>query len=133
SSISSESSIRKKDLKIMLSDMFTSKVTEFQNFIMRCTLSLTLCPIIYLEDEDHVLFIISHLRDTPLTWAHDIIFNHQHPLHKNYTAFKATLTNLYGDHAYEMECEDKIRHLEQTGSAASYTQAFQTLTASLDL
>ena len=117
----------------MLPDTFTGKVTEFQNFIMQCTLSLTLCPITYLEDEDRVLFVISCLRGTPLTWARDIIFDHQHPLRKNYTAFKATLTNLYEDHTYEMECEDKIRHLEQTGSAASYTQAFQTLTAPLDL
>jgi len=71
--------------------MFTGKVTEFQNFIMQCTLSLTLCLIIYLEDEDHILFIISHLRGMLLTWACDIIFNHKHPLHKNYTAFMPLL------------------------------------------
>ena len=31
-----------------------------------------------------------------------------------------------------MKCEDKIKLLEQMNSAASYTQAFQTFTASLD-
>jgi hypothetical protein len=32
-----------------------------------------------------------------------------------------------------MECEDKIKRLEQTGSAASYSQTFQTLAAPLGL
>src|SRR5436190_21105114 len=100
SSIASKSSVRKKDPKIALPDMFTGKVAEFQNFIAQCTLSLTLCPITYPEDEDRVLFVILCLRGTPLTWVRDIIFDRKHPLRKNYTAFEAAHTNLYGDHAY---------------------------------
>jgi hypothetical protein len=132
-SISSQSRGRKRDPKVALPDPFTGKVAEFQNFIAQCTLTLTLCPKTYPEDEDRVLFVISCLRGTPLTWAHDIIFDSEHPLRKDYPAFKVALTNLYGDRAYEMECEDKIKHLQQTGSAASYAQTFQTLMAPLGL
>ena len=133
SSTPSKSVVTKRDPKIALPDAFTGRVAEFQNFIAQCTLTLTLCPNTYPTDEDRVLFVISCLRGTPLTWAHDIIFDSEHPLRNDYTAFKVTLTNLYGDRAYEMECEDKIKRLEQTGSAASYAQTFQTLMAPLGL
>jgi Ty3 transposon capsid-like protein len=133
SSVSSISSVRRRDPKVAPPDPFTGKVAEFQNFIAQCTLTLTLCPKTYSRDEDRVLFVISRLRGTPLTWAHDIIFNPEHPLRKDYPAFKMALTNLYGDRAYEMECEDKIKRLEQTGSAVAYAQNFQTLMAPLGL
>src|SRR5205814_6917760 len=43
------------------------------------------------------------------------------------------LTNIYGDCAYELECEDKLNSLVQTGSAASYAQTFQSLAIPLGI
>ena len=131
--ISSESPVTKRDPKIEPPDVFTGKVSEFRNFIAQCTLTLTLCPNTYPEDEDQVLFVISRLRGTPLTWAHEIIFDKKHPLRNDYSAFQEALSNVYADRAYKMECEDKIQHLKQTSSAASYSQTFQILAAPLGL
>jgi hypothetical protein len=132
-SVSSESPVTKRDPKIEPPDVFTGKVSEFRNFIAQCTLTLTLCPITYPEDQDRVLFVISRLRGTPLNWAHEIIFDKNHPLRNDYSAFQEALSNIYADRAYKMDCEDKIQHLKQTGSAASYSQTFQTLAAPLGL
>jgi hypothetical protein len=133
SSIASESPVKKRDPKVEPPDVFTGKVSEFRNFIAQCTLTLTLCPNTYPDDEDRVLFVISRLRGTPLTWAHEIIFDKKHPLRNDYSAFQEALSNVYADRAYKMECEDKIQHLKQTGSAASYAQTFQILAAPLGL
>src|SRR5437667_6051510 len=133
SSTPSKSVVTKRDPKIALPDAFTGRVAEFQNFIAQCTLTLTLCPNTYPTDEDQVLFVISRLRGTPLTWAHEIIFDKKHPLRNDYSAFQEALSNVYADRAYKMECEDKIQHLKQTNSAASYSQTFQILAAPLGL
>ena len=122
-----------QDPKITPPDLFYGKISEFQNFLAQCTLMLTLCSISYNSDYKRVFFVISNLRGVPLTWARKIISDEEHPLRNNYAAFIAALTNIYGDRAYELECEDKLSHLIQTGSAASYAQAFQSLATPLGI
>lgn len=122
-----------RDPKVASPDPFSGKVSEFQNFIAQCTLTLTICPNTYPTDEKRVLFVISHLKGGPLTWARDIIFDNKHPLRNDYTAFKTALTDIYGDRAYKTECEDRILTLTQTGSASLYAQKFQALAAPLEL
>src|SRR5947207_14443453 len=43
------------------------------------------------------------------------------------------LINIYNDHVYELEYEDRLNRLIQTGSTASYTQIFQSLAIFLDI
>jgi len=122
-----------QDPKITPPDLFYGKISEFQNFLAQCTLTLTLCPISYNSDYKRVFFVISNLRGVPLTWALKVISDEEHSLRNSYAAFLAALTNIYGDRAYELECEDKLNHLIQTGSAASYAQAFQSLATPLGI
>ena len=129
----SSSKTRTRDPKVTPPDLFYGKTSEFQNFVTQCSLTLTMCPNTYNSNQKRVLFVISNLRGTPLSWARKIISNKGHPLRKNYTAFMAALTNIYGDRAYELECEDRLNRLVQTGSAASYAQTFQSLAIPLGI
>jgi hypothetical protein len=129
----SSSKTRTRDPKVTPPDLFYGKTSEFQNFVTQCSLTLTMCPNTYNSNQKRVLFVISNLRGTPLSWARKIISNKGHPLRKNYTAFMAALTNIYGDRAYELECEDRLNRLIQTGSAASYAQTFQSLAIPLGI
>ena len=124
---------RTRDPKVTPPDLFYGKISEFQNFVTQCTLILTMCPNTYNTNKKRVFFVISNLRGTPLSWARKIITNKKHRLRKNYKAFMAALTNIYGDRAYELECEDKLNNLVQTGSAASYAQTFQSLAIPLGI
>lgn len=124
---------RARDPKVTPPDLFYGKISEFQNFVAQCTLVLTMCPNTYNTNKKRVFFVISNLRGTPLSWARKIITNKKHRLRKNYKAFMAALTNIYGDRAYELECEDRLNNLVQTGSAASYAQTFQSLAIPLGI
>ena len=75
SSVRSDSSAKGhiQDPKIIPPNLFYGKISEFQNFIAQCTLTLTLCPISYDSDYKRVFFVISNLRGVPLTWARKII------------------------------------------------------------
>jgi hypothetical protein len=131
----SESSVktRARDPKVIPPDLFYGKISEFQIFVAQCTFTLTICPNTYNTNKKHVFFVISNLRDTPLSWAHKIIINKKHRLRKNYKAFMTALINIYGDHACELECEDKLNNLVQTGSAVAYAQTFQSLAIPLGI
>ena len=80
-----------QDLKITPPDLFYGKISEFQNFIAQCTLTLTLCPISYNSDYKCVFFVISNLKGVPLTWTRKIISDEDHPLPNDYAAFLAAL------------------------------------------
>ena len=123
----------KRDPKVASPEMFSGNVADFQNFLAQCTLVLTVSPNTYSTDEQRVLFVISHLKGEPLTWARDIVLESKHPLRNDYSAFKLALSNIYGDRAYKANAEDKLQRLAQTGSAAVYAQRFQALAAPLDL
>ena len=43
------------------------------------------------------------------------------------------LINIYDDHIYELKYENRLNHLIQIDSIASYTQIFQNLAISLDI
>lgn len=124
---------RHRDPKVASPTPFTGKVSEFQNFLAQCTLVLTVCTNTYVTDEEKVLFMISHMKDDPLTWARDIVLDPLHPLRRNYPAFRAALSNVYDDRAYKADAEDKLQCLSQTGSASSYAQRFQSLASALEL
>ena len=96
------------DPKVTSPKLFSGKVSEFQNFIAQCMLHFTLCTHTYVTDEQKVLFVISNLEGEPLTWAHDIVLDANHPLRRDYSAFKTAFTNIYNDRAYKADAEDKL-------------------------
>jgi Retrotransposon gag protein len=122
-----------KDPKIVPPPEFSGKISEYRNFIAQCTLTFTMCPNTYTDDEKKVLFIISRLRGTALSWAREIAENENHKLRKDYAAFKTTLSSIYLDQNYRELCENKLNALKQTKSAASYYVEFTTLSAPLEL
>ena len=67
---------------------FTGKVSEFANFMASCTLVFAMCRNTYTSDERKVLFIVAHLRGSPMNWAREIADNATHPLRHDYRAFK---------------------------------------------
>src|SRR5437667_11376391 len=91
-----------------------------------------MCPNTY-NNEKKVLFVISLLHGIALSWAHDIAENENHPLHKDYAAFKITMSNIYLDQNYKELRETKLNALRQMKSAASYAVEFATLSAPLSL
>jgi hypothetical protein len=101
--------------------------------MVQCTLIFSVCPNTYCTDERRVLFVISRLKDEPLTWANEIAIDPAHPLRHNYDLFKQQLTNIYGDRAFKAKSEDQLLSVRQTGSAASYAQKFQSYAAPLNL
>lgn len=123
----------RKDPKIAKPPEFSGKVSEFRNFMAQCTLTFHMCPNTYVTDEQKVLFIVSLLRGPALTWARDIPEQPDHPLRKDYPAFKKALSNLYLDRNLKASCEDKLSRLRQTKSAAAYAVEFQSTVAPLGL
>ena len=112
---------------------FSGKISEFPNFMAACSLVFALCPNTYSTDERKVLFVISHLRGTAMSWARNIAENPEHPYRHDYPAFKGALSNLYSDRNLRARNEDKLGRLEQTKSAAAYAAEFQSLIGPLDL
>lgn len=110
---------------------FSGKVSEFANFMASCTLVFAMCPNTYTTDERKVLFIVAHLRGTPMNWAREIADNDTHPLRNDYQAFRLALSGLYSDRNLRMANENKLELLHQTKSAAAYAAEFQSLTNSL--
>src|SRR5436190_22905605 len=58
-----------KDPKLTPPPEFSGKISEYRNFIAQYTLTFTMCPNTYNNDEKKVLFVISRLRGTALPWA----------------------------------------------------------------
>src|SRR5271169_198295 len=123
----------RRDPRIPSPPEFNGKVSEFRNFMAQCTLTFHMCPNTYVTDEQKVLFIISLLRGTALTWARDIPEQEDHLLRNDYSAFKRALSNLYLDRNLKAACEDKLSRLRQTKSAAAYAVEFQSTVAPLGL
>ena len=121
------------DPRVQKPPTFSGKLSEYQNFMMQCILTFTMCPNTYAKEDQKVLFVISLLRDTALTWARPIMEDEKHPLRSDFTSFKEELDNLYLDRNLKYTAEDKIMRLRQTKSAASYSVEFQSLVALLDL
>ena len=122
-----------RDPKITPPPEFSGKISEYRNFIAQCALTFTMRPNTYDDDQRKVLFVISRLRSTALSWARDIVEKENHPLRHDYDAFKTTLSNIYLDQNYRESCENKLNALKQTKSAASYSVEFATLSAPLTL
>jgi hypothetical protein len=112
---------------------FSGKISEFKNFMVQCTLIFSVCPNTYCTDERCVLFVISRLKDEPLTWANEIAIDPAHPLRHNYERFEQQLTNIYGDCAFKAKSEDQLLSLRQTSSAVLYAQKFQSYAALLNI
>ena len=122
-----------RDPKMAPPEPFSGKISEFKNFMVQCTLIFSVCPNTYCTDERRVLFVISRLKDEPLTWANEIAMDPAHPLRHNYERFKQQLTNIYGDRAFKAKSEDQLLSLRQTSSAALYAQKFQSYAAPLNI
>ena len=112
---------------------FSGNVSEFPNFMAACTLVFTLCPHTYSSNERKVLYVISRLRGTAMSWARNIAENSDHSYRHDYPAFKTALSNLYSDRNLRARNEDKLSHLTQTKSAAAYAAEFQSLVEPLNL
>ena len=93
----------------------------------------SLCVQILTLRTKKVLFVISFLRGSALSWAPQIPENEDHPLRHDYDAFKTALSNLYLDRNYKALCESKLLRLKQTKSAAAYSVEFQSIVSALDL
>src|SRR3984885_2378177 len=122
-----------RDPKMAPPEPFSGKISEFKNFMVQCTLIFSVCPNTYCTDERRVLFVISRLKDEPLTWANEIAIDPAHPLRHNYERFKQQLTNIYGDRAFKAKSEDQLLSLRQTSSAALYAQKFQSYAVPLNI
>ena len=122
-----------KDPKLTPPPEFSGKISEYRNFIAQCTLTFTMCPNTYNNDEKKVLFVISRLRGTALSWAREIAESENHPLRTDYLAFKTAMSDIYLDQNYRELCETKLNALRQTKSAAAYSVEFATLSAPLSL
>ena len=122
-----------KDPKLPPPSEFSGKISEFRNFMAQCTLTFTMCPNTYNTDERKVLFVVSLLRGSALSWAREIAENENHLLRNDYTAFKTAMSNVYLDQNYKELCQTKLDSLQQTRSAASYAVEFATLAAALTL
>ena len=122
-----------KDPKFPTPPEFSSKISDYHNFIAQCTLTFTMCPNIYDIDEQKVLFIVSLFHGSALSWAREIAENENYPLHNDYLAFKLAMSDVYLDQNYRELCETKLMAFKQTKSAASYSVEFTTLFAPLAL
>ena len=112
---------------------FHGKVSEYGTFISQCLLTFTLCPRTYSEPEQKVLFVIAYLRGTARSWAERILENNNHPLRKNFDAFKETLDGLYLNRNLKHQARDKLFALRQTKSASAYAVEFQQIIVPLKL
>src|SRR5438552_18192985 len=122
-----------KDPKLTPPPEFSGKISKYRNFIAQCTLTFTMCDNTYNNDEKKVLFVISCLRGTALSWAREIAESENHPLRTDYLAFKTAMSDIYLDQNYRELCETKLNALRQTKSAAAYSVEFATLSAPLSL
>src|SRR5438477_1605046 len=86
-----------KDPKLPPPSEFSGKISEFYNFMTQCTLMFTMCPNTYNTNERKVLFVVSLLRGSALSWAREIAENENHLLRNDYTAFKTAMSNFYLD------------------------------------
>jgi hypothetical protein len=86
-----------------------------------------MCPNTCVSDECKILFVISHLRDTPMTWGRDIPGDREHPLRNNYETFQRALSDLYSDRTLLLTNENKLENLHQENSTAAYVAEFQSL------
>ena len=57
---------------------FSRSISEFLNFMTACTLVLTLYPNTYSSNEHKVLYVVSCLYGTAISWAHNIAENFDH-------------------------------------------------------
>jgi hypothetical protein len=128
-----KSPTRRPDPKVALPPEFNGKISEFKSFMAACELTFKLCPNTYDDDERKVLLVISRLRGKPLNWALDIANDDEHPLRKDYQAFKSALSNLYSDRNLKARNTDKLAWLVQTGSASAYAAEFQSLIEPLNV
>jgi len=112
---------------------FSGKLSEYSTFISQCLLIFSMCPISYAHDEQKVLFVISYLAGTPRSWARSILDDQNHPYRKNFAEFKRALDAMYADRNLKQRAKDKLGHLEQTKSVASYSAEFQQTIAPLNL
>jgi hypothetical protein len=122
-----------RDPKMALPEPFSSKISEFKNFIVQCTLIFSVCHDTYCTDERCILFVISLLQDESLTWANEIAIDPTHLLRHNYERFKQQLTNIYGACAFKAKSEDQLLSLRQTSSPALYAQKFPSYAAPLNI
>jgi Retrotransposon gag protein len=72
-------------------------------------------------------------RGTPRIWANSILENEDHPYRKSFPEFKKALDAMYTDRNLKQRARDKLGHLEQTKSVASYSAEFQNIIAPLNL
>jgi len=112
---------------------FSGKLSEYSTFISQCLLIFSMCPISYAKDEQKVLFVISYLAGTPRGWARSILEDPNHPYRNDFAEFKKALDAMYADRNLKQRALDKLGHLEQTKSVASYSAEFQNIIAPLDL
>jgi len=112
---------------------FSGKLSEYSTFISQCLLIFSMCPISYAKDEQKVLFVITYLAGTPRGWARSILENPNHPYRNDFAEFKKALDAMYADRNLKQRALDKLGHLEQTKSVASYSAEFQHTIAPLNL
>ena len=112
---------------------FSGKLSEYSTFISQCLLIFSMCPISYARAEQKVLFVISYLAGTARGWARAILEDPNHPYRNNFDEFKKALDAMYADRNLKQRARDKLGHLEQTKSVASYSADFQNIIAPLNL
>jgi hypothetical protein len=112
---------------------FDGKLSEYSKFISQCLLTFRMCPVSYAEDEQKVLFVISYLTGTPRGWARPILEDENHALRNDFPAFKKKLDTMYADRNLKQKALDKLGHLAQTKSVATYSAEFQQIIAPLNL
>lgn len=124
--------VRSKEPKLAPPPEFDGNMLQYRNFMAKVTLTFTLCPRTYPDDESKVLFVISRFADRPLDWAREIVTDDRHPYRHNYKAFKTALDNIYLDRHHRELCEDKLNRLSVTSTVAAYAAEFQPLVEALN-
>ena len=122
-----------REVKIGQPACFDGKVSEYTTFMSQCQLHFTVYPDSFVHSESKVLFIISFLSGNARSWANDILTQENHPLRRNYDAFKRALDALYLDRNLRHQARDKLSRLRQTKSAAAYSVEFQQIITPLKL
>ena len=108
------------------------KTYEATQFIRSCQLVFMLQPIRYAAERTKILYAISYLTDSPLSYFQTLLeqgnFDAWFP---DWEAFKAHFMNHYGDPDAVRTADMKLRALKQTGSAAQYLATFLELSGKL--
>ena len=123
----------RREPKVNKPNEFGGKISEYRTFMSQCLLTFSMCPSSYSDDEKKVLFIISYLSGNARDWARVILENEAHPYRNDFAAFKKALDTLYLDRNLKHQARDKLSHLKQTKSAATYSVEFQQIIAPLNL